>query len=157
MTETHDVVVTRALGAPPEQVWKAWTEPGYVLRWWGPTGFTACRADMDVREGGTSLVGMRAPAEYGGFEMYNTWTYRRVDPTGRLEFDLRFTDADGNPADRPPGVPDVVPHVVTLDGLDGGRTALTVHESGYASAEARDLSAAGLHQCLDKMAAIWPD
>jgi uncharacterized protein YndB with AHSA1/START domain len=154
---THDVVVTRVLDAPVEQVWKSWTEPEYVVRWWGPTGFTSPMARMDVRVGGTSLVCMRAPAEYGGQDMYNTWTYRSVLPPERLEFDLRFTDADGAPledASIPRGVPSEVPHVVTLRPLESGRTELTVHESGYASAEARDISRAGLEQCLDKMAAL---
>jgi len=63
---THDLAVTRVLDAPVEEAWRAWTEPERVRRWWGPTGFTSPSADMDVRVGGTSLVCMRAPAEYGG-------------------------------------------------------------------------------------------
>ncbi len=155
---THEVAVTRVLDAPVEEAWKAWTESSYVMRWWGPTGFTSPLADMDVRVGGRSLVCMRAPAEYGGQDMYNTWTYRAVVPPERLEFDLRFTDADGAPLDEasiPPGVPSEVPHVVTLRPLEGGRTELTVREFGYATAEARDISQAGLEQCLDKMAALY--
>lgn len=155
---THDVVVTRVLDAPVEEVWRAWTEPEQVRRWWGPTGFTSPSADMDVRVGGRSLVCMRAPAEHGGQDMYNTWTYRAVVPPERLEFDLRFTDAAGAPLDAssiPPGVPAAVPHVITLRALEGGRTELTVRESGYATAEARDVSRAGLEQCLDKMGALY--
>ena len=154
---THDLAVTRVLDASVEEAWKAWTEPEYVMRWWGPTGFTSPRAEMDVREGGVSLVCMRAPAEYGGQDLYNTWTYRAVHPPERLEFDLRFTDADGAPLDStsiPPGVPPEVPHVVTLRPLEDGGVELTVREFGYATAEARDISRVGLEQCLDKMAAI---
>jgi uncharacterized protein YndB with AHSA1/START domain/predicted enzyme related to lactoylglutathione lyase len=153
---THDLAVTRVLDASVEEVWKAWTEPEYVMRWWGPTGFTSPRAELDVREGGVSLVCMRAPAEYGGQDLYNTWTYRTVHPRERLEFDLRFIDADGAPLDStsiPPGVPPEVPHVVTLRPVEGGGVELTVHEFGYATAEARDISRVGLEQCLDKMAA----
>ena len=62
----HDVVVTRVFDAPVEQVWKAWSHPDDVKQWWGPTGFTCILAKMDFREGGTSLVGMRAPKEFGG-------------------------------------------------------------------------------------------
>jgi hypothetical protein len=51
---------------PVEERRKAWTEPAYVMRWWGPTGFTCPRAEMDVRVGSRSLVCMRALAEYGG-------------------------------------------------------------------------------------------
>jgi uncharacterized protein YndB with AHSA1/START domain/predicted enzyme related to lactoylglutathione lyase len=155
---THDLAVTRVLDAPTEEAWKAWTEPAYVMRWWGPTGFTSPLAELDVREGGTSLVCMRAPAEYGGQDMYNTWTYREVVPPERLEFVLDFTDADRAPlADEaiPPGVPRAVRHVVTLRPADGGHTELTVQEFGYGTAEARDVARAGLEQCLDKMVAMF--
>jgi uncharacterized protein YndB with AHSA1/START domain/predicted enzyme related to lactoylglutathione lyase len=154
----HDLAVTRVLDAPVEEAWKAWTEPAYVMRWWGPTGFTSPLAELDVREGGTSLVCMRAPAEYGGQDMYNTWTYRTVVPPERLEFELDFTDADRAllPDEAiPPGVPRAVRHLVTLRAADGGRTELTVQEFGYGTAEARDVSRAGLEQCLDKMVAIF--
>ena len=53
-------------------------------------------------------------------------------------------------------MPDRVPHVVTLVPLADGRTELTVTEHGYRTDEARDLSLAGLEQCLDKMAAMFP-
>jgi uncharacterized protein YndB with AHSA1/START domain len=59
-TETFDVVVTRILDAPIEEAWKAWSDPGYVTRWWGPAGFTSPSAEMDFRVGGASLVCMCA-------------------------------------------------------------------------------------------------
>ena len=155
-TDTLDVVARRVLDAPPEEVWRAWSEPAEVARWWGPSGFTVPVADMDVREGRSSLLCMRAPAEYGGADHWNTWTYRSITPYERIEFDLAFTAADRSPASPPPGVPDRVPHVVTLVPLEGGRTELTVTEQGYRTQDARDLSLAGLEQCLDKMAAMFP-
>jgi uncharacterized protein YndB with AHSA1/START domain len=117
---------------------------------------------MDVRKGGTSLVCMRAPAESGGQDIYNTWTYATVIPMERLEYVLAFTDADRNPAEPadlglPPGIPREAPHVVTFTALDRGRTEVTVRESGYASAELAAFSRAGMEQCLDKMAAIFAD
>ena len=74
-TQTFDVVVTRIFDAPVEEVWKAWSDPEYVKRWWGPAGFTSPSAEMDFRVGGASLVCIRAQAEYGGQDMYHTWTY----------------------------------------------------------------------------------
>ncbi len=52
---TLDLTVTRTFDVPVEQVWRAWTESEYVKQWWGPAGFTAPIAAMDVREGGASL------------------------------------------------------------------------------------------------------
>jgi hypothetical protein len=41
LNETERMVVTRVFDAPRELVWKAWTDPKYVMQWWGPKGFTA--------------------------------------------------------------------------------------------------------------------
>ena len=155
-TATLDLSTGRILDTAPEEAWRAWSEPEQVARWWGPAGFTVPVADLDFREGGSSLLCMRAPAEYGGTDHWNTWTYRSITPYERIEFDLAFTAADRSPATPPPGVPDRVPHVVTLVPREGGRTELTVTEHGYRTDEARALSLAGLEQCLDKMVAMFP-
>jgi uncharacterized protein YndB with AHSA1/START domain len=55
----------------------------------------------------------------------------------------------------PPGVPYDVPHVITFEAAGEGRTEMTVTEHGYTTEQARDLSRAGMEQCLDKMAAIF--
>jgi uncharacterized protein YndB with AHSA1/START domain len=159
-TEKHDLTVTRVFGAPVADVWKAWTESEQVKRWWGPHGFTVPVAEMDVREGRRSLVCMRAPQEYGGQDMYNTWTYRKVEPHQRLEFILNFADKDGNKLDPatlglPPGIPQDVPHVITFKPAGDGRTEMTITEYGYTSRQAHDQSKAGLDQVLDKLAATF--
>ena len=155
--QQRNVVVTRVFDAPVEQVWKAWSDSEQVRRWWGPQGFTSPSAKMDFREGGTSLVCMRAPAEYGGQDMYNTWTYRKIDPLQRIEFVLKFADKDGAPLDpaqagTPPGVPPEVRHVITFKPIGSSQTEMTVTEYGYTTDQAHDLSKGGLEQCLDKMA-----
>jgi uncharacterized protein YndB with AHSA1/START domain len=155
----HDVHVTRVFDAPVEQVWKAWSEAEYVMQWWGPTGFTCPLARMDFREGGVSLVCMRAPVEFGGQDFYNTWTYSTIVPMQRIEYILHFTDESGrvlDPADigLPAGIPNGVRNVNIFKDLGDGRTELAIAEHSYNSEQARDLSKAGLEQCLDKMAAV---
>ena len=150
---TLDVIATRVFDAPLEQVWQAWIEPELVKQWWGPAGFSVPVAEMDVREGGSSLVCMRAPAEWGGQDMYNTWNYRTVEPPRRLEFILNFADQHGNKLDPaalglPPGIPQDVLHVIAFRSLDGERTEMTVTEYGYTSQQAHDISIAGLEQVL---------
>lgn len=154
MPDTYDVISTREFAAPATEVWRAWRDPEYVTRWWGPYGFTSPSADLDFRVGGTSLVCMRAPAELGGQDMYNTWTYRRIEPISLIEFDLAFTDASGASVQPPPGVPSDVRHVVTFTPVTSGRTSMTVTEFGYPDEQVCDQSKAGLEQCLDKMAAL---
>ena len=150
---TRDIMVTRRLSAGIERVWQAWTDGSQVKGWWGPRGFTAPLAEMDVREGGTSLVCMRSPE---GHEIYNTWSYERVVPDRRLDFLSHFADDHGNrlapsALGLPSGIPDGVRHVVSLTAGAGGTTDLTVTEKGYTSDQAVELSKAGLEQCLDKM------
>ncbi len=156
---TYDVVVKRTFDAPPDRVWRAWSNPADVRQWWGPIGFTCPVAEMDVRVGGRSLVAMRAPQEFGGQDMYSTWTYTTLVPNARIEYTFNFSDEQGNrltPAEA--GVSSDVPtdghHVVTLTDLGDGRTDMTVTEHSYASADARDMSQMGLEQCVDKMAAV---
>jgi uncharacterized protein YndB with AHSA1/START domain len=95
-TGTLDVVVTRVLDAPVEEVWRAWSDPAYMTQWWEPMGFTSPGAEMDFRVGGASLVCMRAPAEYGGQDMYHTWTYTRIDAHEWIEFVSNFADEDAH-------------------------------------------------------------
>jgi uncharacterized protein YndB with AHSA1/START domain len=153
---TRDMIISRRFEAPVERVWQAWTEPDQVRQWWGPAGFTAPLAEMDVREGGASLVCMRAP---WGQDFYNTWTYETIVPTARLDFVQRFADQHGNPIEPttiglPPDLPAVVPHRITFTAVDGNATELTVVESGYASESTVELSRMGMNQCLDKMATL---
>src|SRR6187549_4175509 len=87
--QMKDIVVTRVVNAPVEQVWKAWIESERVMQWWGPIGFTSPLAKMDFREGGTSLVCMRSP---DGHDMYNTWSYSKIVPMQYMEFVVNFAD-----------------------------------------------------------------
>ncbi len=154
----RELSVTRIFEAPVERVWQHWHDPALVQRWWGPQGFTVPVADMDFREGGRSLVCMRAPQEYGGQDLYNTWTYRRIQPHQEIEFVLNFSDKEGRKLEPaqiglPPGVPADVRHVITFKVLTPSQTEMTVTEYGYTTDQARDISKSGLVECIDKMAA----
>lgn len=155
--QKKDLVLTRVFDAPIELVWNAWADPEQVKRWWGPTGFTCPVAKIDFREGGTSLVCMRAPKEFGGQDMYNTWSYRKIVSMSRIEFIFHFTDKDGTRIDPAtlglgPDMPQEVRHDIAFKVLGEGKTEMTVTEYGYTSDQIVDLSRAGLEQCLDKMA-----
>lgn len=157
--DKKNVEVTRTFDAPVESVWNAWVESELVKQWWGPTGFTCPVADMNVTEGGVSLVCMRAPKEYGGMEIFNNWKYTKVVPGERLEYTVSFADKDGNAIDPaaagiPADVPNDVPHTVVFK-AQGDKTEVTILEEGYPSDEAAAISKAGQEQCMDKMAALF--
>src|ERR1051325_9163058 len=61
VNETERMAVTRVFDAPRELVWKAWTDPKYVMQWWGPNGCTSPFCEMDFRVGGKFLICGRMP------------------------------------------------------------------------------------------------
>jgi uncharacterized protein YndB with AHSA1/START domain len=160
--KTRDLIVTRIFNEPIELVWKAWTDPEYVMRWWGPDHFTSPSAKMDFREGGTSLVCMRAPEDFGGQDMYSTWVYQKIVPKERIEFIQNLADKDGNlidPAElgMPPDFPRDMLTVVTFKDLGNSKTEMTVTEYNMPTADTEMGKNAeiGLNQSLDKMMAIF--
>lgn len=56
-----DVTIERTFEASRERVWDAWTDPAQVAEWWGPTGFTVPRCELDVRPGGAFRIDMEGP------------------------------------------------------------------------------------------------
>jgi len=90
---TNDLVITRIFSAPPELVWKAWTDPEHVKRWWGPEHFTSPFCKIDLRVGGKYLFCMRSPE---GQEFWSTGTYREITPHERLVITDSFADPEGN-------------------------------------------------------------
>lgn len=153
----RDLVVTRVFDAPLEKVWKAWSDPEYVMHWWGPEGFTSPLAKMDFREGGTSLVCMSSP-EYG--DLYSTWQYREIVPMKQIEYIHNLADKDGNKADpvkmgMPSDFPQDLRNTVTFKAVGDHKTEITVTEYDWPVGQMMKMAKMGLEQCLDKMAAIF--
>lgn len=155
--EKTDLVVTRIVDAPVEEVWRAWTDPDLVRRWWGPKDYTAPVARIDLREGGRYIFGMRAPEAHGGHTHYTAGVYTMVVPLQRLEFTQRLVDADGNPIDParaglPPDFPAEIRTAVAFRRMRGNMTELTVTEYDWSAGQMYVYSLAGLHQSIDKLA-----
>src|SRR5580700_11269312 len=56
-----ELFTTRIFDAPREVVFRAWTDPERMKRWWGPKNFTNPVCEVDARPGGTIRIHMRAP------------------------------------------------------------------------------------------------
>ncbi|NUN97692.1 MAG: SRPBCC domain-containing protein [Candidatus Omnitrophica bacterium] len=156
----RDLIFTRVFDVSAEALWRAWTEAELVMRWWGPAGFTSPSAKMDVREGGTSIVCMRAPEWLGGQDMYSAWRYARIVPLERIEYIHNLSDSNGTTVDpvqlgMPPDFPRDVRNLVTFKDLGNGKTELVVTEFDWPEGQMMELSKVGMEQCLDKMAAIF--
>ncbi|MDQ6651767.1 MAG: SRPBCC domain-containing protein, partial [Acidobacteriota bacterium] len=93
-TASRVLVITRAFDAPRELVFKAWTDPKHVSRWWGPHGFTNPVCELDVRPGGAIRIDMRGP-DSTVYPM--TGVYQEIVESERLVFTSAALDDAGNP------------------------------------------------------------
>ena len=82
VTEPADrvLVITRVFDAPRELVFKAWTEPEHMARWFGPRGFTSKVLKHDLRPGGSYRIHMLGPDG----DHWTQGVYREVVPPARL-------------------------------------------------------------------------
>lgn len=123
-TDTPDLVLTRVFDAPRELVFKAWTEPAMLLKWWGPKGFTNTFHEIDVRPGGKWRFIMHGP---DGVDYPNQIVFDEVIRPERLV----YTHGSGVEGD--PGTFNVT---VTFE-EQGSRTLLTLRML-FPSIEERD-------------------
>lgn len=47
-----DLELSRLMAAPPARIWRCWTEPELLKKWWAPAPVTTRHAEIDVRPGG---------------------------------------------------------------------------------------------------------
>jgi uncharacterized protein YndB with AHSA1/START domain len=78
----EQILITREFDAPKDLVWKAWTTPELVERWWGAKRGEVTLAEIDLRVGGRwRYVAVTAD---GGFEVAFHGEYREIVPNERL-------------------------------------------------------------------------
>lgn len=148
------VVLTRTFDAPRELVFKAWTEPERVMRWWGPAHFTSPVCTIDLRVGRSYLFCMESPE---GQRFWSTGVFHEVTPPERLVFTDSFSDKHGNavPASAygmPGEWPPELLVTVTFEEVDS-KTKLTLTQVGIPEGEVLEMTAAGWNESFDKLAA----
>ncbi|MGH8014012.1 MAG: SRPBCC domain-containing protein, partial [Candidatus Binataceae bacterium] len=89
-----ELVITRIFDAPRSLVFKAWTAPEHLVRWWGPRGFTLPSCEIDPRPGGTYLFHMRGPE---GDDHWSRGFFRELVEPERLVMEGAWVDAQGKP------------------------------------------------------------
>lgn len=120
------LTLSRTLDAPRDLVFRAWTEPERLARWWGPKGFGISVVRLDLRPGGIFHYRMTPPG--GGSPMHGRFVYREVRAPDRLVFVTSFADEKGEIARAPffgGTFPLEILNVLTLAERDG-RTALSM-------------------------------
>ena len=124
--------VARDFDAPREMVFRSWTEPERLKRWWGPRGFTTPFCEIDLRPGGVFLFCMRSPE---GRDSWGRGVFREIVVPERLVLAMSFADAEGNvvPATYyglSPDWPLETLMSVTFEELAGGATRVAVRDEG---------------------------
>jgi uncharacterized protein YndB with AHSA1/START domain len=141
LSAERELVVTRIFDAPRRLLFKMWTEPEHLARWWGPRGFTGLSSCMDVRPGGAWTRSMQAP---NGSVIRKHGVYREIVAPECLVFTYVTDDPEGNPG---PAT------LVTVTFADvGGKTRLTLHQASFHSVATRDDHRRGWIGALERFA-----
>lgn len=90
----REITIVRIFDAPRDLVFKAWTVPGMLMRWWGPHRFTNPRCNIDLRPGGAWNIVMRSP---DGAENLCEGVYEEIVRPERLVFTNNAVDSRSNP------------------------------------------------------------
>ncbi len=151
--EQERMTITRVFDAPRELVWKAWTDPKYVMQWWGPRGFTCPTCKIDFRVGGKFLISMKSP---DGQEFYNGGEYHEIVPHEKIVSSMYFADANGNKVEAAElgieheAIEDAV-DVTLFEDLGNGQTKLTFIGNETAESARESGQAEGWNQILEKI------
>ncbi len=147
--DARTLVITRQLAAPRALVFRAFSDPYHLSRWWGPAGFTNPVCQVDFRIGGRWRHVMRSP---DGHDLPTESEYLDIVPPERIVYRNYVSDAAAF-GDNPP--PSFV-RTITFEEKDGG-TLLTMiarfdTETDHDNAVARGFRE-GTSQSFDKLEA----
>ncbi len=91
MSDLPEYKIDRIFSAPREMVWRTWTDPEILHRWYGP-GIETIIHQFDLKPGGSWLNEMK----WGGNSDYSKMVFQEVAPTEKLVWHHSSTDSDWN-------------------------------------------------------------
>jgi len=145
----RDLVLSRLIDAPRENLYRAWTEPSLLKQWFAPHPYTTPVAETDVRPGGTSLVVMRSP---DGQDMPCPGVYLEIVKNERLVFTNAYAKA-WEPAET--SAPFLMTVILTFED-EGGQTRYTALVRHWTAADRETHEQMGFYkgwgQCTDQLA-----
>ena len=144
----RELILTRLIDAPRENVYRCWTEPALLKQWFAPKPYETPVVEVDVRPGGSSLFVMRGP---DGQDMPNRGVYLEVLPNERLVSTDAFTEA-WKPSEKP-----FMTLVLTFEKQDG-KTLYTARVRHWTAEDREAHEKMGFHVgwgiCTDQLAAL---
>jgi len=147
------LTVLRYFNAPREVVFKAWTDPERVMRWWGPQGFHTPFCKIELRPGGTFRFCLRSPE---GKDLWGKGVYREILKPERLVYENYFSDENGNTVSPSkygmnPAWPEAALVTVIFEDR-AGRTRLTLSLGVTAELAKLQLADRGWNESFDRLA-----
>ena len=132
--------LTRTFAARRERVFRAWTDPEELMRWFGPSDeYAVPHAEVDLRVGGKYRIELKTPS---GRLLAAVGTYREVRPPERLVFTWSWTGTETDPAET----------LVTVELHDrGGSTELALTHERFPNKAERDGHATGWSGSLERL------
>ena len=135
------LTVTRRIRASRQRVFRAWTEPELMMRWFveGDANMTVC--DIDLREGGR----YRLEGDVGGRHWRIWGSYLAVEPPKRLVYTWAWRHDEGI------GTPEGDTTVTVEFHERGAETELVLTHEGFATLAAREEHSGGWNSCLNRL------
>lgn len=115
----EQILITREFAAPRHLVYRAWTTPELVKRWWSGHHGTTTEVVLDLRVGGQWRYVLKTPE---GFEVAFHGEYREIVPDERIV----YTEVYEMPGADPLPAADEPVNTLTLTDAGDGRTILTL-------------------------------
>lgn len=150
MTSENEIVITRQFDAPRDLLFKVWTEPEHIEKWWGPRGFSTEVKGVDLRPGGKWEYVMKGP---DGAEYPVNGVFSEVDRPERIVTTDEFGEGDHRSSSV--GLPQGIVVTALFEDL-GQRSRLTIriaHPTALDRQKHIDMGVvAGWNSSLDCMA-----
>jgi uncharacterized protein YndB with AHSA1/START domain len=137
------LTVTRRFKASRQRVYRAWTEPELLMKWFAEGDYEWKIRELDLRRGGR----YRFEGKTGDKPWALEGTYLEVRPPERLVYTWKWEDdpALGGPGDT----------IVTVDFREhGAETELTITQEGFTNALALREHRTGWEGCLDRLGGL---
>lgn len=145
----HELTLTRVIPAPPEKLYRCWTEPDLLKQWFCPKPWAVTHAAVDVRPGGSSCIVMRSPE---GAEVRCPGIYLEVIPNRKL------VTTDAYIAAWEPSEKAFMTAIITFEDLGGGSTRYTAIARHWNEEDKKSHEAMGFHegwgQAADQLAEL---
>jgi len=138
------VQVKKIIRASRDKVFKAWTQPDLMKRWYAPGEMTVPAVTSDLRVGGAYRIEMRGKMRGQNADGTVGGKYIRIVPNELLVFTWSW---EGDPS------PETIVTVELEDVNDG--TEVTVTHERFASAKSSKKHEYGWTGCLENLALLW--